>query len=170
MKALTLWQPWASLIAIGAKRYETRSWPAPKTLKPGDLLAIHAAKKQDGFDVMMGASTAAADRAFWALDDAEPDGWEGEGCYPLPLGSIVAVCIFDLCFPTADIIGTVSQDERLFGDWSDGRWAWRLRVRHRLSPPIPAKGKQGIWQWEPPEWLAAQLTAPPKTQATTEGG
>jgi hypothetical protein len=26
MKAITLWQPWASLIAIGAKKYETRSW------------------------------------------------------------------------------------------------------------------------------------------------
>lgn len=27
MKALTIWQPWASLIARGVKQYETRSWP-----------------------------------------------------------------------------------------------------------------------------------------------
>ena len=27
MKALTVRQPWASLIAVGAKRVETRSWP-----------------------------------------------------------------------------------------------------------------------------------------------
>lgn len=26
MKAISLWQPWASLMAVGAKRYETRSW------------------------------------------------------------------------------------------------------------------------------------------------
>lgn len=159
MKALTIWQPWASLIAVGAKRYETRSWPAPKTLRPGDLLAIHAAKKPDGFDVMMRGSTAAADRAFWALDDAEPDAWTDGVCHLLPLGHVVAVCMFDLCFPTVDIIGTVSQDELLFGDWSEGRWAWRLRLRHRLSPPIVAKDQQGLWEWEPPDWLQRELSA-----------
>src|SRR5690348_17556570 len=40
MKALTLTQPWASLVAIGAKRIETRSW---STSYRGPL-AIHAAK------------------------------------------------------------------------------------------------------------------------------
>lgn len=29
MKALTLWQPWASLVALGEKRIETRSWSTP---------------------------------------------------------------------------------------------------------------------------------------------
>lgn len=38
MKALTLWQPWASLIALGEKRYETRSWATSYR----GLLAIHA--------------------------------------------------------------------------------------------------------------------------------
>ena len=40
MKALTLTQPWATLVAIGAKRIETRSW---RTSYRGPL-AIHAAK------------------------------------------------------------------------------------------------------------------------------
>ncbi len=40
MKAITLWQPWATLVAIGAKRFETRSW---STHYRGPL-AIHAAK------------------------------------------------------------------------------------------------------------------------------
>ncbi|WP_371822846.1 hypothetical protein [Cohnella sp. LGH] len=26
MKAITVWQPWATLIALRLKRYETRSW------------------------------------------------------------------------------------------------------------------------------------------------
>ena len=43
MKALTLWQPWATLVAIGAKKIETRSW---KTNYRGPL-AIHAAKRID---------------------------------------------------------------------------------------------------------------------------
>lgn len=52
--ALTVWQPWASLVAVGANRYETRSWPAPQTLQPGDLLAIHAAARRPslGLDAM----------------------------------------------------------------------------------------------------------------------
>ena len=41
MKALTLWQPWASLVALGHKRIETRCW---STKYRGDL-AIHAAAK-----------------------------------------------------------------------------------------------------------------------------
>jgi hypothetical protein len=38
MKGLTLTQPWATLVAIGAKRIETRSWPT----RYRGLLAIHA--------------------------------------------------------------------------------------------------------------------------------
>ena len=41
MKALTIWQPWASLIAMGAKPYEFRGWKPPKSLI-GQRLAIHA--------------------------------------------------------------------------------------------------------------------------------
>lgn len=44
MKAVSLWQPWASLIACGAKTIETRSWPAPRTVV-GQRIAIHAAKR-----------------------------------------------------------------------------------------------------------------------------
>lgn len=41
MRALTVWQPWASLIAVGAKPYEFRSWPAPAWIV-GQRIAIHA--------------------------------------------------------------------------------------------------------------------------------
>jgi hypothetical protein len=42
MKAITIWQPWASLIACGTKKYETRSWPT----KYRGPIAIHAAAKE----------------------------------------------------------------------------------------------------------------------------
>lgn len=42
MKALSLWQPWATLIANGAKQIETRSW---STSYRGPIL-IHAAKRK----------------------------------------------------------------------------------------------------------------------------
>lgn len=40
MKAITVWQPWATLLATGQKHNETRSW---KTSYRGEIL-IHAAK------------------------------------------------------------------------------------------------------------------------------
>jgi hypothetical protein len=46
MKAISLWQPWASLIACGAKPFETRHWAPPRELI-GQTIAIHAAKKID---------------------------------------------------------------------------------------------------------------------------
>ena len=45
MKALTLHQPWASLIAEGPKTVETRSWSAPAWVI-GQRIAIHAGKRQ----------------------------------------------------------------------------------------------------------------------------
>src|ERR671916_581061 len=42
MKAISLWQPWASLVIIGAKVWETRSW---STTYRGSLL-IHASAKK----------------------------------------------------------------------------------------------------------------------------
>ena len=42
--AITLHQPWASLIALGVKTVETRSWPAPTRLV-GQRIAVHAGKR-----------------------------------------------------------------------------------------------------------------------------
>ena len=44
MYAITLHQPWTSLIALGVKTVETRSWPAPARLV-GKTIAIHAGKR-----------------------------------------------------------------------------------------------------------------------------
>lgn len=41
MKALTIWQPWASLIVAGAKPFEFRKWPSPPALQ-GRRIVIHA--------------------------------------------------------------------------------------------------------------------------------
>jgi hypothetical protein len=46
MRALTVKQPWASLIASGIKQVENRTYPVPKTVR-GERVAIHAGK---GFD------------------------------------------------------------------------------------------------------------------------
>lgn len=46
MKALSLTQPWATLMAIGAKRIETRSWGAAYrggVMPPAPVMALPAA-------------------------------------------------------------------------------------------------------------------------------
>ncbi len=45
IKAITLWQPWASLIMVGAKPWEFRSWSYVARgvgVKPDDVIGIHA--------------------------------------------------------------------------------------------------------------------------------
>ena len=49
MKAITLHQPWASLIAEGVKTIETRSWAPPAALW-GERIAIHAATRKPTVD------------------------------------------------------------------------------------------------------------------------
>ena len=45
--------------------------------------------------------------------------------------------------------------EMALGDWTPGRYAWELRNIKLLPEPIPAKGQQGLWNWEPPEEVLA---------------
>mgnify|MGYP001448991868 CR=1 FL=1 len=146
MKAITLWQPWASLVAVGAKRYETRSWPAPKTLRVGDLLAIHAAGRSydiSEIDTDGKLLRACQTRRVWPL-------------IALPHGEVVAICRFGGCHRTGLL--APDEEEQVVGDWSPGRYAWLLERVCRLAPTIPARGYQGLWDWEPPSELREQLS------------
>jgi activating signal cointegrator 1 len=156
MKALTLHQPWASLLVIGAKHHETRSWPAPQTLHTGDLVAIHAAlaHDKDGWQAIRDAGR--GDEAFWNLDCGHL--WDAYG--RLPLGCVLGVATFAGCWPTETLLQTPSMlddTERAFGDFSPGRYAWRFVPRIVLPEPIPARGQQGLWEWEPPYLVRAEL-------------
>lgn len=145
MKALTLTQPWATLVAIGVKRIETRSWRTPYR----GPLAIHAAK---GFPK-------------WARETCEESAFAIElGPAILPVAAIIATCRLVSCLPTRELQTDqliqmdpraacndvlLDERERLFGDYSLGRWAWILADVHALAKPIPAKGALGLWEWEP---------------------
>jgi len=137
MKALTLTQPWATLVAIGAKRIETRSW---KTDYRGPLV-IHAAKT---FPTQ--AKDLCYTDPFWQFVDRM-------GC--LPTGCIVAVCDLDgyILIPSPSqrckMFGLKippDEPELSFGDYTPGRWAWILRNVRQLSEPVPAKGALGLWE------------------------
>lgn len=167
MKAITIWQPWASLIAIGAKKYETRSW---KTDYRGPI-AIHSAAKDPCKIPILGMEEFEA-VAGEALEKA---GYGSTWCL-LPRGKIIATAELVNCWrivyhPGTDIdvaknihIGAElevpkkhpdyhryivpTEQELLFGDWTPGRYAWELINIKILDKPIPAKGYQRLWNWE----------------------
>lgn len=138
MIAISLWQPWAQLVALGAKRIETRSW----AITYRGPIAIHAAKHFGQFER----------RQCW-----EPGFYEqlvrfSAQVEELPLGAVVAVADVVDCVPTEKLIasGGVSRQELQFGDYRPERWGWVLENVIALDAPVPAAGKQGLWHWEPP--------------------
>lgn len=181
VKALTLHQPYASLVACGVKTIETRSW---RTNYRGRI-AIHAAAREPAHRMDAGRVAGGRcevggwcywwaggeDRPRWCM--ANPDG--RVICDPLSLGAVVATAELVDCVPMrgdgrgddwpgahVEIIGdsaflwrnpssggcTDVSDQRPFGVFEPGRWAWIL---DDIAPcdPIPARGRQGLWEWTP---------------------
>lgn len=132
MKALPLWQPWATLVALGAKRVETRHWPAPQWLL-GHRIAIHATKTTDH---------------LW-ICEREPFSVYVRAPELLPLGAVIATVVLDRCSEitedTARELADRSAHEYAFGDYTPGRFAWVLRDVQPVAPPVPFRGSQGIF-------------------------
>jgi activating signal cointegrator 1 len=120
MKALSLWQPWASLIADGRKKIETRHW---EMLYRGPL-AIHAAMKVDKL----------------ACEDFGYD--------PLTIPRGAVLCIVNMVGCVRFPHPKAPPDE--YGDFAEGRFGHLYELLERFAIPIPAKGHQGIWNWETP--------------------
>jgi hypothetical protein len=154
MKALSLHQPYASAIALGVKRIETRGWI---THHRGDI-AIHAtqAAKPGNIAILRGAP-AAHQAAFVTA------GYEAGGqisLIKLPLGAVVAIAKLEAIVPVEDMVRGCyftkaeeligGPDERFWGDYTAGRFAWVLTDIRRLATRIRALGKQGLWDWTPP--------------------
>lgn len=130
--ALTLWQPWASLVAWGEKQYETRGW----SIRRRGLLAIHAASKRN-WEVQLGIGQLVQYSPHLAQCEQQ-----------LPYGAVLCIVNVVDCIPTDDEALTVGYTERKFGNYAPGRYAWRLELVEVFPEPIPAKGAQGLWTWE----------------------
>ena len=146
MKALSLWDPWGTLVAIGAKRYETRSWP---TRHRGPL-AIHVAAswKPESADainhpVICATLAKAGINTPWMLDGSPVSARDAKRYFPL--GSIIAVIDLLACIRMTDKINPPPAPEVAFGDFTFGRYAWRLADVRRLPEPIPCRGSRGLW-------------------------
>lgn len=147
--SISLWQPWATLVAIGAKRIETRSWP----LSHRGILAVHATQK---FDPECRALC--REEPFRSCLAAA--GYESADS--LPRGAVVALVNVTRCRATSrpaflpggdetfHWVSRLSVQERAFGNYSPDRYGWDLELVQTIEPPIPATGGQRLWGWKPP--------------------
>jgi hypothetical protein len=142
VKALTVRQPWASLIALDAKRIETRGW---STSHRGPL-AIHAGLAMPcrrGQTIDVGPYTVERDRSGLLL--------RGPGLawpYRLPLGAVVATVNLH-CVTEADP-WAIRPAEYPLGDYTPGRRAWHLTdVEPIRDPVLGVRGQLGLWDWRP---------------------
>ena len=65
----------------------------------------------------------------------------------LPYGAIIGTATIVECVRVETIRDALSTEERALGDYSDGRWAWRLSDVRPLSEALPARGALGLWEW-----------------------
>jgi activating signal cointegrator 1 len=148
MLCLSLWQPWASLLAHGIKKIETRSWQ-PRVRLPFTL-AVHAAKKwtQALADLCNTEPFASALRTIGPPDDL----WRG--CV-VGVVRVVNVCdTVGLAFSHGSYPSAADDTERAFGDYSPGRFGWVCDTFRPLKTPIPCRGMQGMFAL-PDEVLSA---------------
>ncbi|HWR07118.1 ASCH domain-containing protein [Sporomusa sp.] len=159
MKAITILQPFASLIACGAKQIETRSWPT----KYRGPIAIHAgvSKKYYGIEHKEPFFSVLEDQITTIADVGGPveAEWDEVGV-DLPYGAVIAIADLVDCLQvsatfndtepfaaTLENLRSVNGNEFMFGDYTPGRYAWMLANVRRIEP-VPAKGMQRIWEWE----------------------
>lgn len=135
MKALSLWQPWATLLVIGAKEWETRGW----YMKYRGPLAIHAAKYMHR-EIEELCNTQEHIKGI-----LEP---RGLSYATLPRGVILGTGIVKECRRAEEVRGLLSAMERAFGDFDGAdRFATRFADVVPFQFPIPARGAQGFFEW-----------------------
>lgn len=146
VKAISLWQPWASAVSIGAKRIETRSW---STRYRGPI-AIHAAKRKVKQEL---------EALCWENWVHAVFGSRLERLDQLPFGAILATAELVDCLPVAEIDEDLlwrryGEQEPGFGEecfeiamgnYQPGRYGWILDNVKPLPEPIPYRGQQGLW-------------------------
>jgi hypothetical protein len=140
MKAISLWQPWASLWCSDAKVHETRHW----STNYRGWLAVHAAKRR--IDDLSGDP----------LDDICDVQWGHHWGLELPRGAIVGMVDLIDC-RQMKFTAPASDDDRECGDWADERYAWRRGKFVLFADAIPYRGAQGFF--DVPDSILPKLAA-----------
>ena len=120
MKAYTVYQPYAYATVAGLKHYETR--PRRTNIRGRIMPEIEAALSEHQ----------GVGNRFAHLD------------YGAVIGTVEIVD----CVPVEEIVDALTEQEKLWGDYSPGRFAWVLQNPVMFDKPIPARGQQGWWEWK----------------------
>ncbi len=138
MKALSLWQPWASLWLTPSKIHETRHWRL-QVPTSGFWLAVHAAKRLER-DV------------DWKLDAICYHHFGHHWRRELPRGALLGRVFVTACLPTASLYdpdggapAAMSLEDFECGNFAEGRYAFRRSDVHALAIPHAFIGRQGIF-------------------------
>lgn len=145
VKAISIWQPHASLLMSGLfKPYETRSWKPWKNLI-GHRVWIHAGRATDDLEEMM---EYLCDRAEGGLVEPAYEAFRAalkqmgfSHLKELPRGCLLGTAVLADFLPTEQMV-----DPGYFGNFTAGRFAWRFIEHHPLETPIPYAGKQGFFE------------------------
>ena len=157
MKALTVWQPWASLIVEGFKPYEFRGWRAHRSMI-GQRIVIHAAARKPKHGEIA--------QIYCALRDG------GDPAAETCLKREAADMLKEMAFGEREIVLSAGLGTAIIGEPRNGfdiaeefglprvndsdrdehaNWGWPMLEIERWNAPIPMKGAQGFWNWPGPE-------------------
>lgn len=152
LPALTIWNPWASLIAAGAKPYEWRGREAPRRFV-GLRIAIHAGARKvnrnEIAELILQLRTEGAAGTSLIPEIALPllERWYMSPGM-LPLSSVLCTAILGKPITAA----VYASRHGLYAADSDRldhtKWGWPLTDIRVCEPFIPAKGAQGFWKWD----------------------
>jgi hypothetical protein len=126
IRAISLWQPYATLMALGLKTIETRG----RRTHVRGALAIHAARECYPY--------AGLPEDLKAL--LRQQGLESQA---LQRGCVLAVVSLVDCQPTEEL--PISNPERCCGNYAPGRFGWLTRDVRRLAEPVHCRAKQGFF-------------------------
>ena len=154
MKALTVWQPWASLIMIGAKPFEFRRWDyrtRDRSLE-GQRIVIHAgARKLQPDEVqellyqLWSGNEGSGLRHELARELLVKVGFKpGDGGVQLPIGAGLGTAVLGKPRKATEIFGRGRGDSRRIDEQI---WAWPLTDIKPFDVPIEQRGAQGFWNW-----------------------
>ena len=137
MKALSLLQPWATLVVMGVKQIETRSW---QTAYRGPLL-IHASKGKAG-------EIFAQDPPFKKYIPNFKQLPFGYIIGKVTLTDIIRIGTGSLTHTSNETMNKLTMEEKAFGDYTAGRFAWILQDSVAFKTPLGARGSLTLWEFD----------------------
>ncbi len=129
--AISLWEPWASAMAMGLKTIETRSWP---TYFRGDLAICASRREMDATAIEVAGQLKITPQPGMCVCVVEV-----VGCVPTVERTVNEIGIF----PDMSVV------EFALGNYTPGRFAWLTKNLRKLHTPVPIVGHQGLWTLNP---------------------